>query len=115
MQARDARVVLMTAPSAESAEAIVAQLVFDRLIACGNISAPVSSLYRWAGGMERASEVLVIMKTTAAAMAALTRRIVELHPYDVPEVLALPVLEGYDAYLDWVSESVATSSESQDV
>jgi periplasmic divalent cation tolerance protein len=100
------RVALMTAPSADVAESIVAALLSERLIACGNITLPVVSIYRWQGETERAAEVLVIMKTTAPAVPALLKRIPELHPYDVPEILLLPVPEGYAPYLKWVQESV---------
>jgi periplasmic divalent cation tolerance protein len=98
----------MTAPTAEMAESIVATLVAESLIACGNIAQPVTSIYRWQGQTERASEVLVIMKTVESAVASVTRRITELHPYDVPEVLSLPVLNGYEPYMSWVRESVVT-------
>lgn len=108
----DICVLLMTVPSAEVAESVVSALVSERLIACGNITTPMASLYRWQGETERASEVLVIMKTTESAVAAVTRRITELHPYEVPEVLSLPVLTGYQPYLSWVRESVAISEES---
>ena len=102
----DIRILVMTAPSAETAESIVTTLVGEGLIACGNIALPVRSIYRWQGATERASEVLVIMKTTDAAVPSVMRRISELHPYEVPEVLSLPVLTGYEPYLSWVRESV---------
>lgn len=107
----DVRVLLMTAPSSEVAEAIVGTLVAERLIACGNITAPVASIYRWHGETKRASEVLVIMKTTEKAVAAVTRRVSELHPYDVPELLSLPVLTGHEPYLSWVREAIEGSKE----
>lgn len=103
----DVRVLLATAPSAEIAESMVAALIAEQLIACGNITVPMTSIYRWAGETERSGEVLVIIKTVAAAVEAVTRRIVELHPYEVPEVLTLPVLAGHEPYLSWVRESVA--------
>ena len=104
----DVRVVLMTAPSEDVASRIVTQLVEEQLVACGNVLAPVSSIYRWQGTMEHTSEVLVIMKTTSAAFPPLCDRIRELHPYDVPEILAIPVEGGLDAYLSWVRQSVAS-------
>lgn len=104
----DVCVVLMTAPSCEIAEGIVASLVEERLIACGNIATiPVTSIYRWHGTTERAAEVSVIMKTTKAASSRVTNRIIELHPYDVPEILFLPVDDGLPSYLQWVKNSVA--------
>ena len=96
----------MTAPSQEVAESIVNRLLEEQLIACGNITLPVASIYRWQGTIERATEVLVIMKTTANAFESVKRRIGELHPYDVPELLALPIEDGLDTYLAWVRESV---------
>ena len=107
----DVDVLLMTAPSAEVAEAIVSALVGDKLIACGNITMPIASIYRWQGETERAAEVLVIMKTTADKVAAVMQRISALHPYEVPEILVLPVHEGHQPYLDWVRESVESSKE----
>lgn len=105
----EVRVLLMSAPSAEVADRIVDTLVAEQLIACGSITTPVASIYRWQGTIERAAEVLVIMKTTAAAAPAASARIAGLHPYDVPEILMLPVLGGHDPYLDWVRESVVVS------
>ena len=102
----DVCVMLVTAPSAEIAETIVNTLVAEQLIACGNITVPVASIYRWQGNIERASEVLVIIKTAASHTARVTARIKELHPYQVPEILALPVSSGFAPYLDWVRESV---------
>lgn len=107
----DVRLVLMTAPSAEVAETIVTELVREQMIACGNITLDVASIYRWQGKVERAGEVLIIMKTTADAYDAVQRRILQMHPYEVPEILSLPIENGYDAYLEWVRASVATSSD----
>jgi periplasmic divalent cation tolerance protein len=100
------RVLLTTVPSAEAAETLVNTLVAERLIACGNITVPVASIYRWQGKIERAQEVVVIIKTTQDAVARVTERVAELHPYEVPEVLSLAVDSGYAPYLDWVRESV---------
>ena len=98
--------VFMTAPDVEVAERMGRILVEERLIACANVVQDVLSLYRWEGEVQRDSEALVIMKTTADALAALEARVVELHPYDVPEVLALPVLGGHGAYMEWVRAEV---------
>ena len=104
----DIRLLLSTAPSVEIAESVVAVLVAERLIACGNITMPITSIFWWRGETERAGEVLVIMKTTESAVDAVTRRLVELHPYEVPEVITLPVLGGHAPYLSWVRESIAS-------
>lgn len=103
----DIRLLLSSAPSAEIAESVVATLVAERLIACGNITVPITSIFQWRGETERAGEVLVIMKTTESAVAAATRRLAELHPYEVPEVLSLSVLGGHEPYLSWVRASIA--------
>jgi periplasmic divalent cation tolerance protein len=105
---------LMTAPDRATAERIVEQLVQERLIACGNLTADVASVYRWEGAVERAGEILVIMKTTVAQAAEVIRRVRDLHPYDVPEVLFLPVTNGLDAYMQWVRESVAVARDTSD-
>jgi periplasmic divalent cation tolerance protein len=101
-------VVLVTAPSAEVAERIGRALVEERLAACANVVAGVTSIFRWKGAIEQESEVLVILKTTAAGVEPLRRRVVELHPYEVPEVVALAVESGHGPYLDWVRASVGT-------
>ena|SRR5437870_7244705 len=102
----DLLVVLMTAPSQDVAETIVSSLVTEQLIACGNITTPVTSIYRWRGSIEHASEVLVVMKTTVAGFDALEQRVRELHPYDVPELVALSAEKSLDAYARWVVDSV---------
>ena len=102
---------LMTAPDRTCAEKIVDQLVQEQLIACGNISVGVSSVYRWQGVVERADEVLVILKTTESQARKVIARVGELHPYEVPEVLFLPAIVGSEAYLQWVRESVVSPQE----
>lgn len=101
-----ARVVLVTAPSAEAGTAIGRTLVDERLAACVNVVPGLTSIYRWQGQREEASECLLVIKTDAARYAALERRVLELHPYSVPEVLALPVETGAPAYVQWMKESV---------
>jgi periplasmic divalent cation tolerance protein len=99
-------VVLVTAPSQDVAESIVTAVVEARLAACGNIVPGLVSIYRWQGAVQRDAEVLILFKTTAGAVAALTERVVALHPYDVPEVLVLPATAGSEPYLAWVRASV---------
>lgn len=99
-------VALTTAPSAEVAERIGRSLVEDRLAACVNVVAGITSIFKWEGSIERESEVLVILKTTAGHVEALERRVVELHPYEVPEVIAFPVEAGHAPYLSWVRAEV---------
>lgn len=105
--ATDARVVLVTVPDTGAAEVLVRTLVEEGVVACGNILPGITSLYRWQGAVERATEALVVFKTTAAGAARLTERVPELHPYDVPEVLVLPVEAGHRPYLDWIAKNVS--------
>jgi periplasmic divalent cation tolerance protein len=102
--------VLTTAPSAEVAERIGGALVDERLAACANIVPGVVSIFRWNGATSRESEVLVVLKTTMDALDDLKRRVVELHPYEVPEVIALEVHDGHVPYLDWVRAEVGRVS-----
>jgi periplasmic divalent cation tolerance protein len=99
--------VLSTAPDAEVAERIGATLVEERLAACANVLEGVTSIFRWKGEVEREQEVLIILKTTVGGVGRLTERLVALHPYEVPEVLAIPVRTGHGPYLDWVRAEVA--------
>lgn len=98
--------VLTTAPTAEVAERIGEALVTERLAACANVVSGVRSIFWWKGALSRESEVLVILKTTSAAWDDVRRRIIELHPYEVPEVIALNVRGGHVPYLDWVRDQV---------
>jgi periplasmic divalent cation tolerance protein len=108
MDSDPARVVtvLMTAPDADTAEALARTLVTERLAACANIVPSVVSIYRWEGEIKRDSEVMLVLKTTAGKSPEVARRAVELHPYDVPEVLVLPVEAGHAPYLSWVGSEV---------
>jgi periplasmic divalent cation tolerance protein len=101
-----ARVVLVTAPDAATAESLVRRLVEERVVACGNILPAVASIYRWEGRVEHESEALVLFKTTAAGARRLVERVPALHPYDVPEVLVVPVESGHGPYLDWIDRNV---------
>lgn len=101
------RVVFVTAPDVEAAAALVRSLVTERLAACGNLVPGITSIYRWEGEVHEDPEVLLILKTSEAQVEALVRRVAELHPYDVPEVLALPVDQGLPAYLSWVGSETS--------
>ncbi len=107
MAGTDGRVVLVTLPDAGAAESLVGKLVEDGVVACGNIIAGVTSIYRWEGAVERATEALVVFKTTAAGAARLVELVPGLHPYEVPEVLVLPVDAGHGPYLDWIAQNVS--------
>jgi periplasmic divalent cation tolerance protein len=96
-------IVLTTLPSAEKAAEIARVLVDERLIACANVLPPVRSIYRWQGKVHDEAEVLAILKTPAEQLAPLQQRLRELHPYDVPEMLALRVESGWPPYLEWLA------------
>lgn len=96
------QVVLVTAPDGDSAALIARTLVAERLAACVNLVSAVRSIYRWEGSVEEDEEVLLVVKTRAGRTEALAERIRALHPYAVPEVLALTAGGGSAAYLDWV-------------
>ncbi len=97
--------VFTTWPDVETARTVAHTLVEEKLAACGNIVPGVESIYRWEGKVETGAEVLVIFKTTRGCYAALEARVRALHPYEVPEVLAVRVTDGLPAYLRWVVES----------
>jgi periplasmic divalent cation tolerance protein len=101
----DARVqlVLCTVPDREAGQRIARTLVDEGLAACVNVVAGLHSTYRWQGAVETADEALLLVKTTAARFAALRDRLVALHPYELPEVIAVDVAAGLPAYLEWVA------------
>ena len=99
-------VILSTVDSQENADRIATALVEERLAACVTIVPAVTSVYRWEGIVERSEERLLIIKTTAASLEPVTSRVKSLHPYDLPEIIALPIVSGLDAYLAWIRSSV---------
>ena len=101
--------VLCNVPDAALAQQIAETLVGEQLAACVNIMAPCRSVYRWQGKLENASEVPLQIKTTAVAYPALQARLLQLHPYEVPEIVALPLAAGLPAYLTWVAAEVLSS------
>ena len=103
-----ALVVLVTIPAAD-APGLARQLVEEGRAACVNQLPGVRSTYAWDGRVEEAEETLLLVKTTVAGYPSLERRVRELHPYDVPELLALPVAAGFEPYLDWLKRSVTTA------
>jgi periplasmic divalent cation tolerance protein len=102
----DALVVLTTVARAEDAEYIAREMVERRLAACVNLLPPVTSVYRWQGEVTREQEHVLLMKTHEDRFEALRARLVEIHPYETPEVIALPVVAGHAAYLRWIDESL---------
>lgn len=102
-------VVLCTFPSLELARQIGTALVETQLAACVNLCPSVESIYRWEGKVENAQEVLAMIKTTTAVYPQLEARLKALHPYEVPEIIALPAHQVLPAYAAWVQASVAGS------
>ncbi len=99
----DALLVFTTLPSADKAAELAKALVEERLAACANLLPAIRSIYRWQGKLQDENEVLVLLKTRAEHLERLKLRILELHPYEVPEVLAVPVEAGYQPYLEWLA------------
>ncbi|MCK4885319.1 divalent-cation tolerance protein CutA [Candidatus Bathyarchaeota archaeon] len=95
-------IVIITASNREEAVKIVRTLLEERLIACANIMDPVSSFFWWQGKIEEEKEVLVIMKSHETLFKKLSKRVMELHSYDTPEILALPIVNGSQSYLEWM-------------
>ncbi len=101
--------VFVTAPSADKAAALARSLVEERLAACVSIVPGLRSIYRWEGGVQDGAEVLLIIKTERERFEALRERVVALHEYECPEVVALDIALGHAPYLSWIRESVTSS------
>jgi periplasmic divalent cation tolerance protein len=102
----DFQIVLSTCPDREEAERIAHRLVEQQLAACVNILPGVQSIYRWQGNVESAAEVLMVIKTSAGLVPEVQSTIANLHSYEVPELLVLPVAGGSEAYLGWLKASL---------
>ena len=98
--------VLTNCPDEEVANTIALAIVEARLAACVNILPRAQSIYRWHGTVESATEIPLLIKSTTASYPALQETIRALHPYEIPEIIALPVAHGLPAYLNWVAEEV---------
>jgi periplasmic divalent cation tolerance protein len=106
--ASQARIVLSTAGAEQQARSIARRLVDERLAACVNIVGPIRSVYRWRDAVEDEPEFLLLIKTRASLLGRVERRVIELHSYEVPEVLTLALSGGSAAYLGWFFESTAS-------
>jgi periplasmic divalent cation tolerance protein len=95
-------VVLSTVPDTDTGRRIARAILERRLAACVNISGPLESLYWWEGKIQQDPEHLLVIKTREELFPALEEAVRSLHPYDVPEIIALPVGQGSSAYLDWI-------------
>jgi len=102
-------VVLTNLPDRAAALKLAQELVARRLAACVNVLADCTSVYRWKGSVENAAEVPVLIKTRAALYAEVEAAIGKLHPYELPEIIAVPVVRGFDDYLEWVAGETTIS------
>ena len=100
-------VVLSTLPAGVDATALARTLVIERLAACVNIHQEMTSIYRWEGEVSADIERQVVIKTSRDRVGPLWERLRELHPYDVPEFVVLPIIDGSDAYLRWIGDSTS--------
>ena len=103
-------VVLITVPNSEVAEKIANTLVAEHLAACVNIVPEVTSIYFWRGEVCKDRELLLVIKTMSSLLGKLVSTVRKLHPYEVPEIIALPVIAGFREYLRWVEDVTGSSS-----
>lgn len=101
-------VILITTPSRREAVRIGQAVVKKKLAACANVLSPVTSIFRWKGRIEKSREALLILKTTGPRYAALAKTIGSMHPYEVPEIIALKVTKGLPRYIAWVHRETAS-------
>ena len=102
----DLILVLTTLPSSDAAVELAKSVVQERLAACANLLPAVRSIYLWQGKLQDENEVLVLLKTRQDQFERLKARILELHPYEVPEVLSVPVEQAHAAYREWIAKGV---------
>jgi len=103
----DAILVITNLPDRDSALGVAEQLVTERLAACVNVLGECTSVYRWKGEMERAAEVTLLIKTRAALYPRVEAAIRALHPYELPEIVAVPISAGLPGYLQWIAAETA--------
>ncbi|GMR09047.1 MAG: divalent-cation tolerance protein CutA [Gammaproteobacteria bacterium] len=101
----DQQIVLCTCPDRASAEIIATAVVERGLAACVNIVPDLTSIYKWQGKLDRASELLLLIKSTASVYEQLQQTIQSLHPYELPEIIAVPIEAGFPPYLNWIDDS----------
>lgn len=101
-------IVLVTAPDLKSGRMLAKTALESRLVACANLVPGVESHYWWQGSLETSREILILFKTQKSQLAALEKLILEKHPYDTPEIIALPLTGGTQKYLDWIGTSLKT-------
>lgn len=108
MEPQDILLVITNLPDQASAQALARRLVSERLAACVNILAPCQSVYRWQGALEEAAEIPLLIKTRTDLFPRLQAAIRAGHPYDLPEIIAVPLAEGLPDYLAWVATETTT-------
>lgn len=106
--------VMTNLPNASIAQTIAQQLIEQKMAACANIEPGVTSIYRWQGKIEVASECALWLKTTSARYEALSQVLLSLHPYDLPELIAIPIERGSPSYLKWI-ETETCDNDSSDI
>ena len=109
----DVMILLCTCGNREEARQIARALVEEQLAACVTILPPVESIYRWQGKVEHAEEIQILIKSIGEKFAKLNQRITELHSYDTPEILSVPVAEGSDKYIRWLREETSGGAKLQ--
>ena len=109
METGQTLLIFTTLPDETSAQLLATALVTERLAACVNVLAPCRSTYRWQDAIERAQEVPLLIKSTAECYAALETAIRARHPYELPEIIAVPIAHGLPEYLGWVAAETASS------
>ncbi len=97
-------VIYITTSSINEAKKIGSALVKEKLVACSNIISPISSIYSWQGKICDDKEALMILKTKRILFKQIVKRVEKIHSYDVPEIIALPIIDGSDKYLSWINE-----------
>lgn len=108
--AKEFQIILCTCPQQELANNIAEKLVIENLAACVNIIPRITSIYRWQGVIEKAPEFLLIIKTSTQHFAAIEALIKQKHPYEVPEILGLPIVQGSTTYLNWLDQNLHEES-----
>ncbi|MCX5679098.1 MAG: divalent-cation tolerance protein CutA [Candidatus Omnitrophica bacterium] len=103
---KDAVLVLVTCASVKEADYIADILLDKKLISCANVLPGIRSKFRWNGKIEKAKEVLIMAKTRAPKFAAIDKEVRRIHSYEVPEIVALPIISGSDRYLNWIADSL---------
>jgi len=103
---KDFVIIFVTCASKKEAEKIVAALLNKRMVACGNIVGGVESKFWWKGKIDSAKETLLILKTKAAKFRAVGKEVERLHSYDVPELIAMPIVRGSKKYLNWINDNI---------